>query len=158
MKVLIPLLLLTLAVPAAANTRGAAHVTQQLNENGPRGYIGQLCAQLNGVPVWGGVTSSQKQITEMTGNGVKLTCGANGRVSTVVLTPGFQGPLPEDTTFNMKYRQVWRAVKKAGYKKRTIRNRSKAGSTILLNRSTKVTWQFADRRGKNGVQSITLTK
>lgn len=158
MKSLLPLLLLALSIPAAANTRGAAHVTQQLNEKGAAGYIGQLCEQLNGVPVWGGVTSSQRQITEMSGQGVRLTCGANGRVNKVVLTPGFQGPVPQDTTFDMNYRQVWRTIKRAGYKNRTIRNKNKAGSTILLNRSTKVTWTFADKKGKNGVKSIELNK
>ncbi|TVQ90429.1 MAG: hypothetical protein EA397_12645 [Deltaproteobacteria bacterium] len=159
MKTLVPLLLLAISVPAAAQSRGADQITQRLNERGPVGYINTLCDQLNGVPVWGGVRSSQQRnATELQGSGVKVTCGSNGRAESVELSAGFTGPLPENTSLDMNFRQVWRTLKRAKLHKRADRERSKMGSTIRLNRKVPVTWRFADRRGRNGVQTVEINK
>lgn len=161
MRALIATAMLFIAAPltAQANEAITARITQELNEKGPLGYIGQICDRLNGVPVWGGVRSSQQQnARELTGSGVTLTCGADGRVATGELKSGFQGPLPQGTAFTMRQKDVFKALKKKGLKKEIEKGKAEGGRFVRLNRKTAVTWKWSDPKGKQGVSVILLNQ
>lgn len=162
MRFFLPALMLTLAVPAMAQDRDAAisqRIMTELNQNGPLGYIGMLCDRLNGVPIWGGVSSPKKRnVRELTGSGVKLTCGADGRVERGELKAGFQGPLPSGTAFTMRQKDVWKTLKKRDLKKQSSKGKMDGGRFVRLNRKTPVTWKWADKKGKQNVSVILLNQ
>jgi hypothetical protein len=161
MRVLVTAAMLFVAAPltAQANDAIAARITQELNEKGPLGYIGQICDRLNGVPVWGGVRSAQQtNARELTGSGVKLNCGSDGRVANGELKSGFQGPLPQGTAFTMRQKDVWKTLKKKGLKKEIEKGKADGGRFVRLNRKTPVTWKWSDPKGKQGVSVILLNQ
>jgi opacity protein-like surface antigen len=163
MRILAAAFLVAITAPALASDRDAAiadRITKELNEKGPVGYIGQLCDRLNGVPVWGGVRSPQKQnVRELNGSGVKLTCGSDGRVGEVELKGGFSGPLPNNTTLSMRQKDVWKTLKKAGLKKQITKGKESGGRFVRFNhRKYPVTWKWNDPKGKQGVSAVIISK
>lgn len=161
MRIAIPALLLALAAPVAAQANDAItqRITSELTEKGPMAYLGQICDRLNGVPVWGGVRSSSEQnARELTGSGVKLTCGADGKVASGELKSGFQGPLPQGTSFSMSQKQVWKTLKKKGLKDEIEKGKAEGGRFVRLNRKNPVVWKWSDPKGKQGVTVIEIGK
>lgn len=161
MRLFLTALMIGLAVPAMAQDRQAniaATITKTLNDNGPLGYIGLRCSNLNGVPVWGGVRGTGDQPRELTGSGVKLNCGTNGLVERGELKAGFQGPLPQATTFQMRQKDVWKHLRKRGLKKEITKGKTENGRFVRLNRRTAVTWRWDDKRGRQPVSVILLNQ
>jgi len=168
MRVLIGLVALMMASPAfaapAGGVRGQAAgggtkeiMAEQIRSRGPVALIGKPCGLLKGAPLWGGLRPlGQGQAAELAGKGMKLNCGPGDRVDRAVLSAGFKGRMPKGTTWEMKQKNVYKTLKKAGLKTRTVKGADSKGAYVKLKGDKAIVWRWDDPKGKTSVDRIVI--
>lgn len=168
----IPVILLALATTVATvadaapgddkANMGKGRIATEMSNKGPSGLLGRNCKMLNGVPVWGGLRANNpKAPSELVGTGIKAVC-EGGKVSSVTITQGYPGKLPKNTSWNMKWKDVKKTLKKGGMKDRMIADKKAAGGPMVKlqakGRGASVTWLWADSKGKTPCDRIVFEK
>ena len=163
MRVALCALFVMLAAPAVAGPPApgsqAERLAEQIRSRGPVAFINKPCGLLRGMPLWGGLNAmNPKKIAELKGPGMKLNCGPGNRVDVVVLTKGFKGRMPKKTSWDMKQKVVYKTLKKAGLKDRTVKGSDADGAFVRLKGEKPITWRWDDAKGKGAVAKIVIKK
>jgi len=173
MRKTLPTILLALALPFAMTSTAQAappgkmaqlkgQIATQLSNQGPSGLLGRDCAKLNGIPVWGGLRANNPKVpSSVTATGVEATC-EGGKVTKVVITRQYPGKLPKGTAWSMKWKEVYKTLKKAGLKDRLVKDKKSPNGPYVKLRSkgsgASVVWRWSDRKGKTPCDRITFAK
>ena len=137
-------------------------VADQLRDQGPSGLLGRKCEGMHNIPVWGTLRANNpKAPTMVKGDGIEVRC-SGGMATEVVLRKGFDGKLPKGTAWGMKWKEVYKTLKKAGLKDRIAKDKKSADGPYVKLRGqgsgASVVWRWSDSKGKTPVDTITFAK
>lgn len=141
---------------------GKANIASEMSSKGPSGLLGRDCKMLSGVPVWGGLRANNpKAPSELSADGLKASC-SGGKVDKVTISQGFNAKLPKGTSWDMRWKDVKKTLKKADLKSRMVADKKASGGPMVrLNAKgsgASVTWSWADAKGKSSCNKIVFEK
>ena len=147
------------AAPPGLKANLASGQAEKLRSGGPSALLGRQCASLDGIPVWGGIKAvgAKKAPTELKAQGLNAKC-SGGVVSVVTIQDGYPGKLPKGTSWGMRWKDVYKTLKKQDLKDRTNKDKKASGGPAVVlmakGRGASVTWKWADPKGKGNVDRI----